>query len=246
MPHSAEQRLNITRATLLVVVLTTVGCTDAPISLAEPPGPRRVVAEEIEWTYVDGHMDAISEPESVEGSFPEWDGIDPAYSALPDGQTYSCPAVGASVMVIGSDKGTFIVAGIFSLVSRHAGTRHGFPHARYSVPNTTHYNIEGTYYIHGGYVDVTCRGRFFTVGGIRRWIGDLHPYAYYGAGGPVSRGASNYSGQGWAYQNTANQFSSGSQNSQGDWANVLKKYLETGECTPGWAIVVDGVKVCNG
>jgi hypothetical protein len=187
-------------------------------------------------------MDVVEDVD-VPGTYPQWNGEDPAISGLPAGEAWSCPASSYSVMVLGTrEHGTFIIAGLFKRLWEHGARRNGFPTARYQVPDAQHPNTSANYYIYGGQVDVECQGGYLQRGIIKQWVGNLHPYQYHGSAGPSNRRASTAS-QGWAFQNASN-FKNGSAN--GDWAKVLRTYVEQGICTPGWAIIIDGKKVCNG
>lgn len=222
------------------------GCSDSSGSRLHLPTEPRYSYEEIEWFDVDGSMNIAEVEEGTFGSYPQWNGEDPAISTS-IGQQYICPEISASVMLLASNQGTFVIAGVFEKVAG-LPMRNGYPAARYAVPNTMHYNTDLTYWIQGGVVEVTCRGRYFNTGRGRVWVGDLHPYAYFGAGGPASvtrtGGGSLESDQGWAFKNAAN-YRNGSAGS-GNWAEVLDRYLEEGVCTSGWSIIIDGVKVCDG
>lgn len=238
---------------LLWFCFLLAGCSDvSPVApagpnLSEDPSDPGSSLVDVIWGENEGlwgYMD-VAQEQDVQGTFPEWDGRDPAVDGLPAGSLWSCPAWTASTMIISTyDHGTFIIAGVFQKQFDNGTTRHGYPTARYSVPAAQHYNTQGNYYIYGGSVDVECQGGYVNLGFKKLWVGNLDPYQYYGSAGPSNRGARTGS-NGWVYQNASHQNgSSGGGSGAENWQTVLQLYIDTGQCTEGWSIYVDGVKAC--
>lgn len=235
------------------VSFALVGCSDSSLAPTQPnlseqdpenPGSGLV---DVFWDEKDGlwgYMD-VAEEHDVSGSFPQWDGRDPVVAGLPAGAAWSCPVTAQSVMVLATNnRGTFIIAGVFQREFEYGVMRNGFPTARYRVPPTQHYNTSGDYYLYGGSVDVECQGGYLNLGIVKYWVGNLDPYAYYGSSGPSNRRERTGS-NGWAFQNASYQNgSTGGGSGAENWQSVLQRYIDTGQCTEGWTIIVDDVKRC--
>ena len=128
----------------------------------------------------------------------------------------------------------------------------GFPMARYSIPISTLTSTEpaGKYKIFGNvtlYVVCnmvrfrTSRGRLVEGGFMR--IYNMEANIQLTEPG----GASGSSDRGWAWQDsfTGQEYKNGA--GQGsDWRAALDTYIETGVCTRGWEIWVDGEQLCDG
>jgi hypothetical protein len=90
-----------------------------------------------------------------------------------------------------------------------------------------------------------CQFYHFELGNASVWAGRFTPDRYVGSSGTSGQPPSGGAGAGgWAFADTGTGFESW--DGIGNGGSAIDTSLSNGECTPGWAIVVDEVVVCDG
>jgi hypothetical protein len=200
--------------------------------------------------YTFGSVDSISAPafgaESItvrtdspaDPSLPPFDAGQPYYigddsSALDGPGGFYCPAVVENAHF--ETRGHHFATHGYSYIVTSLPSRINIPKARYMLPMGPWLSDDKAARVWSGTVDGTCWVRnynfmgFIIQGGWVAWYGFKGDYEQIGDGTHVA-------------------FTGGSGSSGGgtfpDAANALDWYFKTGQCTPGWIIVIDGVREC--
>lgn len=241
-----------------------VSCTDVPTSTQVRPSLSLSDCEPIEepdpehpecpyygdgedapsGTIVDPGQSFNVDPNLSATGYTAWNG-DPAQLSLSG--AYVCPnnlAFGGPFRYAGKQ---WYIYG--PLVYNGSATPHpsypNSPHALYISPGRDPVSSDGQWTLDGG-VKIACNGQYRNVLGVTVWVGRAimvggFGYAVPRSGGSTGSGSTDSEGYAVRDNSTGQTYGGGSM-----YQFAVDEYVEHGRCTPGYAIVVDGVPVCNG
>ncbi len=207
----------------------------------EPELPRPLflwVEDEDEMT---GSADIANWSGNTNTTAPVWSGEDPAAGAFPN-EVRICPGSVWSAFTVVHKGRIFNLDGVFVKAQDLSPMPiNGLPRAKYWLPPGEFKSTDGTPKISGGTVTVECNITVLRVLDTEIYVGRLIGEWYEGSSSETSGTGSGYGG-GWAFEKTGVNT-----NGAGDgWQTALYNYLEYEACTPGWAILVEDVMVCDG
>lgn len=223
-----------------LATLLAFGCVDSePVGVEVQP---QFDYEFIDWDVTGGGV--FSGETAYSSSYPEWNGENPRYEA-PAGAQYFCPDYFWGFVTISAGSDDYVMSGAFGKMMTLTPSPAGYPRARYSVPETEHWNTAGNKYIYGGHVDGTC---FFINVKLQPmvgwWVGFFSAERYVGTYGSTGTPSGGSPIGGWAFKDTSSGFSNG--DGYGSASAAINAWLDNGTCTAGWVIVVDDEVVCSG
>jgi hypothetical protein len=133
----------------------------------------------------------------------------------------------------------------------------GTPIGEYLAPPGPNFSVRplGKYNAQGGHLIGECHVRYarmptggMVIGGYIKWT--RFTGAVYRSSSTTGSSGSNGNDRGWSYSDDSDPnlppYQSGASSTGGGTAEeVMERYLNTGECTPGWDTWVNMVKVCS-
>lgn len=186
---------------------------------------------------------------TASGVEPIWDGTDMTGSTV-----FSCApyVVNPTFKVYVPEHSTYVTIeghGVWMFAMSRGTSAFGVPMAEYYAAAGEHWSSvpDLSYYAMGGSI----RGVCYTVkvrvpGAAALYVGFTRWYDYTGSiyRRGSSPGGSGSGGRGWAYSVTGDQWRNGEGQGE-DWNDVLDTWWQSGGCTEGWEIWVDGDQKCD-